>query len=225
MRRPCSIVLLCLAAALCAPPAASAHKVVTPDHKFGGLTAGDAIGWGWYTGLSLPADENPAFGHGEQCLRLGHKQRVLQAIGVLRVTCTVPEGTAISVIGITSFCDNVEPEPFFGADEAAQLKCARESLAPYVVSITLTVDGGPPTDLHKRRFETFSRQRSVQLLADNFLGVPAGPATFTVWGWMAWVTKLPPGRHELRSVAVFNDGSEAHIYDPTINVTRKRDDQ
>jgi hypothetical protein len=90
------------------------------------------------------------------------------------------------------------------------------------VSITLEVDGGRPTNLHRPRYEIFAPQRSVDLLADNFLGVPAGPATFTAWGWMAWVTKLPPGRHELRSVTVFDDGSD-HIWEPTINVTPKHD--
>jgi hypothetical protein len=101
-----------------------------------------------------------------------------------------------AVIGITNFCDNVEPKPYFGADEATQRKCAA-NLAPFVESVQLTVDGGNPVDLQTRRYQIFSPQRHVQLLADNFLGVPPGPATFAAWGWVAWLKDLPPGVHTL----------------------------
>ena len=56
----------------------------------------------------------------------------------------------------------------------------------------------------------------MELLADNFLGVPAGPATFTAWGWVAW-SDLPPGVHTLGTEAVFDDGG-VHTWDLVVNV-------
>ena len=73
-------------------------------------------------------------------------------------------------------------------------------------SAQLTVNGGEPLDLQTRPYPIFSPQRHVPLLADNFLGVPAGPATFTAWGWVAWLKHLPPGVHTLGTEAVFDDG-------------------
>jgi hypothetical protein len=192
---------------------------VTPDRVFDGLTGGDTMGEGWYQDLTLPAEVNPAFGNGEQCLRLGRRGKVLLVIGFNPVTCTVPEGTAVSVIGITTFCDTFEPPPFFAVSERAQRRCAVANLAPFVVSIQLTVDGGIPVDLHTPSYEIFSPQRDVQLLPDNFLGVPPGPGTFTAFGWMAWVADLPPGRHVLRSRAVFDDGTD-HVLSPIVKVVR-----
>ena len=199
MRHLRHIVLAALAVAMCAAPVASAHDqemggghLVPPHARVDGLTAGQVMGEAWYRNLTLPVAENPLFGNGEKCARLGRKGKVLLAIGVQ--ACTVPEGTTVYVIGITNFCDNVEPEPFFGADEAAQRKCAVAALAPITESIRLTVDGRKSFDLQNRRNEIFSPQRHVQLLADNFLGVPAGPATFTAWGWVAWLKGLPARR-------------------------------
>ena len=91
------------------------------------------------------------------------------------------------------------------------------TLAPFVESIRLTVDGGNPVDLQTRRNQIFSPQRHVELLADNFLGVPPGPATFTAWGWVAWLKDLAPGVHTLRSEAVFDDGSN-HIWELLVHV-------
>jgi hypothetical protein len=216
------IVLAALAVAMCAAPVASADDremgdghLLPPDARVDGLTAGQVMGEAWYRNLTLPVAENPLFGNGEQCARLGLNGKVLLAIGFQ--PCTVPEGTTVYIIGITNFCDNVEPEPYFGADEAAQRKCAMVTLAPFVESIQLTVDGGEPVDLQTRRYEIFSPQRHVQLLADNFLGAPPGPATFTAWGWVAWLKDLPPGVHTLGTEAVFDDGG-VHTWDLVVNV-------
>jgi hypothetical protein len=195
-------------------------RLVAPHHRFDGVTGGDAMGAGWYRVLSLPAADNPWFGNGERCVTLGHHRMVLLAIGNgPPQTCTVKQGTAVFVIGIMTFCDNVEPPPFFGADEAAQRDCAWALLRGDVRSIRLTVDDGKAVDLHVPRYASCSPQRRVRLLADNILGVPPQPATFTACGWVAWLTDLPPGRHALRSEATFTDGTE-HLWSPVIRVVR-----
>ena len=200
------IVLAALAVAMCAAPVASADDremgdghLLPPDARVDGLTAGQVMGEAWYRNLTLPVAENPLFGNGEQCARLGLNGKVLLAIGFQ--PCTVPEGTTVYIIGITNFCDNVEPEPYFGADEAAQRKCAMVTLAPFVESIQLTVDGGEPVDLQTRRYEIFSPQRHVQLLADNFLAL----------------TMEGRGETLLGTEAVFDDGG-VHTWDLVVNV-------
>ena len=218
------IAVASLAVVLWAAPVATAQnagRVVTPDQKFDGLTGGDTMGEGWYQDLTLPPEINPGYGNGEQCLRLGRQGKVLLVIGGNPVTCTVPEGTAVSVIGITTFCDTAEPPPFFAVSVAAQRRCAMAFLKPITVSIELKVDGGTPVDLHTPDYEIFSPQRRVELLSENILGAPPGPATFTAFGWMAWVTDLPPGRHNLQSRAEFTDGTH-HTLSPIVNVIRSK---
>ncbi|WP_405477455.1 hypothetical protein [Streptomyces canus] len=223
------IVIMAVIAAmqLWAVPAASARvtsggegHLAEPHKKIDGVTGSDAMGEGWYRSLSLPAAENPAFGNGDRCVKIGRTGKVLLAIGNgPPQTCTVPEGTAVFVIGIMAFCDNVEAPPWYGADEAAQRECAWAVLRSTTESVQFTVDGGKAIDLQKRRFEICAPLRAVQLLPDNILGVPPQPATFTACGWVAWLTDLAPGRHVLHSEATFNDGPEHHVWSPVIEVT------
>ncbi|MET9463199.1 hypothetical protein ABZY05_51095 [Streptomyces canus] len=204
---------------LWAVPAASARvtsggegHLAGPHKQIDGVTGGDTMGEGWYRSLSLP--------NGDPCVKIGRTGKVLLAIGDGPQTCTVPEGTAVFVIGITAFCDNVEAPPWYGADESAQRECAWSVLRSTTESVQFTVDGGKSIDLQKRRFEICAPQRAVQLPPDNILGIPSQRATFTACGWVAWLTDLAPGRHVLHSEATFNDGPEHHIWSPVIEVTR-----
>ncbi|MEU9958446.1 hypothetical protein [Streptomyces sp. NPDC050982] len=131
------------------------------------------------------------------------------------------EGTAVFVLGSTTVCDDVEEPPYYAVGEAAQRRCAWADLRATTESVRLTVDGGKAIDLQKRRFAICAQQQAVQLRPDNFLGIPAQPATFTACGWAAWLTGLAPGRHVLRSEATFVDGIEPHVWAPVINVVRK----
>jgi hypothetical protein len=91
-------------------------------------------------------------------------------------------------------------------------------LATDVETLTLTVDGGRPVDLHRRPFETFSPQVAVRLPADNPFGVAAQSGTFTAWGWIAWLKNLPRGRHTVRTETTWVDGSEPHVIALAFNV-------
>ena len=61
--------------------------------------------------------------------------------------------------------------------------------------INISVDGAEPVNIVRRRFEEISPQRWVRLPADNFFGLPAGPATFVAHAYAAVVHGLRPGRH------------------------------
>ncbi|MEV0555067.1 hypothetical protein AB0I27_16590 [Streptomyces sp. NPDC050597] len=225
------LLIMTLVAALQAGamPTASGHgdhggegRIVEPRKKLDGLTGRDVLGEAWYRPLSLPRAENPWFGHGERCVKLGRAGKVLLAIGNgPPLNCRVKEGTAVFVIGSMTVCDDFEEPPYFAVGEAAQRKCAWTDLRTTTESVRLTVDGGRPIDLQKRRFAICAPQGAVQLRPDNYLGVPAQPATFTACGWVAWLTDLAPGRHVLNSQATYFDGSEPHVWAPVINVVRK----
>lgn len=223
------IMTLVAAIQLGSIPSASGHgdhggegRIVEPRKKMDGVTGRDAMGEGWYRTFTLPAAENPWFEKGERCVKLGRTGKVLLAIGNgPPQNCTVKEGTAVFVHGIMTVCDDVEEPPYYAVGEAAQRKCARADLRATTESVRLTVDGGKAIDLQKRRFAICAPQQAVQLRPDNFLGIPAQPATFTACGWVAWLTDLAPGRHVLRSEATFVGGSEPHVWAPVINVVRK----
>ena len=185
-----------------------------PTQKVDGETGGELLGQVWAFGYSLPVSENPLEGH-FACLPLGHTGRVTWVAGP--ITCTAPAGTKLLVYGASSACSDVEPPPFFGADEAAQRECAAAADEGNA-SILVSVDGGQPIQLLTAQYEVFSPQMHVQLPADNILGVPAQPATLTAHGWVAALIGLSPGLHAVHTHRAFSDGS-SFDFDYALRIT------
>ena len=191
--------LAVVALALCAVPGAVAkapkedsHAVAVPVHSVAGLSASELFGEAWATLLS-----NPVGTFSGDCMPLGHKGKVLapEPDEDGTATCTVKPGTPL-LFWFGSECSNVEDPPFFGETEAQQRECA--VLADeFFTSATITVDDGPTLDLLDPRFEVISRQQTVQLPPDNFLGVDPQTATFVAHGWASLVRGLRPGQHTI----------------------------
>ncbi len=203
MRHLRHTALATLAVALCAAPPAAAHD----PHKDRGRaivspTTGQLLGEYWAQIYSLFASEDPFGENGNPCMTVA--PRVLQEAGS-GFTCTVEQGTAFTT-SMGTACSSVEPPPDFGADETAQRACALASDQAFLRELRLSVDGGDPIDIHQRRFERFSPQRSVQIPEDSLLGLPPGPATLTAHGWGAVVRNLGVGEHTVTLNAVFGDG-------------------
>jgi hypothetical protein len=222
MRHLRRTVLAALALALCLPSMAGAHsasnaggQLVSPQAVVDGITGGEAMGLSWARGYSLPSAENPA-----RCLRLGRTRSILVAVDFEPVPCTVRRGTTLLVWGITNTCSTVEEPPFLAVGSTAQRRCARTLLEPIIDSVVLTVDRGRrPIDLKRPQFEIFSPQQHVLVPADNPFGVPAQRATFTAWGWVAWLKDLPAGQHTIRTVTTGTDESEPpHVISLVVNV-------
>jgi hypothetical protein len=198
MRHLRRAVLAVVVIALCAAPVAVAHPqrdggaVVAPAHKVAGLTGDELLGEAWVQLLSHPAGTFSG-----SCFPVGPRGKVVVPDPGPDFTssCTVERGTKVFFF-VGSDCSDVEDPPFFGADEAAQAECAVE-VDEFFVAISIAVDGGKPVDIRNRRFELLSPQRMVELPEDNFLEVPAGPATFVAHGWGALVKKLRPGEHTI----------------------------
>lgn len=221
---PLAVVLVAPSVAGAGGLATSDRVLVSPTQHVDGLDAGEAMGLTWVRGYTLPADENPFLGNSAPCVRLGGHGTILVGVGYQPVPCTVDSSTTVLVWGLSNTCDTVDPlSPFYAVGERAQRACAVATIEPVVQEIRFSIDGSPPIDLHQRRFAIFSPQYRVRLRADNPFGVPPGPATFTAYGWMAWLSNLPPGRHTLRSESIFNDGSESYVIEIALDVVRGRD--
>jgi hypothetical protein len=194
MRHPLLSVLATVAVALCAAPAAGAHGPAVEPAK------DKWLGEFWAQIYSLPTPENPFAGNGNPCLTVGHK--VIQEVGG---PCTVEQGTALTLGFGTAWSNAEDPFP---ETRREQLAIARDADREFVAGMTVTVDGGDPVEIRRRRFELFSPQRTVLMPADNVWGL-AGPriVTLSAHGWGAVVRNLGVGTHEVVGDTLFTDGT------------------
>lgn len=210
MRHLRHTVLAALVVALCAAPVAGAHAprnaVITPSR---GALLGEAVALSY----SLPISENPFAGNGNPCLTVGHN--VIWAVGSAP-HCTVKQGTPILLVVGTAWSSAEDPFP---KDEAAQRALALGA-DQAISQIQVTVDDADAVDIHTRRFELFSPQQTVQLPAENLLGVPAQTVTATAHAWSALVHNLRPGHHTIAGEVVIDD--ERFVETSTIDVVPRR---
>lgn len=202
-------VLAALAVALFAVQVAAADgshdhgrdAVVVPVHKVAGIPAGEFFGERWAADYEAHAGDTPP--PPDRCATVGRRQKALiMGPSGETTTCSVARRTQLVVFGLGSACSDVEPEPFFGADEAAQRRCATEGNYKFVKKIRVSVDGLPSADIRTARFEVVTPQMTAELPDDNWLGIPARTATLVAHQWIAQVRKLPPGRHTISVHAV-----------------------
>lgn len=168
-------------------PAAQAHpprSKVEPFKSGGGVSAEDALVASFtpsYTGEPVPA-----------CRLLGGG-KVLGAQP--ETTCTVKPGTKVLVPLPGATCSDAEPPPFFGATPAEQRACALATVREGVLSVTVSVDGGPPQNVVSDRFLTITHQFGVVSQPGNPFGARPGPTTVVAAGYLGVLRGLPPGRH------------------------------
>jgi hypothetical protein len=144
----------------------------------------------WETVLETPTPDNPFTG-GDPCVDLGGMVAPFALIGTPTLSCTVKTGTRLFVVAASSECSNVEAPPFFGADEAERRACARAADAPFAGS-TVRLDGKAVA-----LSEVETSDLTIELPADNILGVPAQQAFSVAHGWVARLHPLTPGRHTI----------------------------
>lgn len=201
-------VLGAVALVLCAVPVAAAKPpggaVIKPVHSSGGLSPGELLGRSWaVTFESAPG----AFV--DECIPLGKGGKVAFPLPGEDFTsfCTVKPGTPI-MVAPGSECSDVEEEPFFGDDAAAQRACALAFDEEFFVSATMSVDGGSPVNILTPRFELFSPQMTVDLPEDNVFGIPPQTMTFVAHGWAVMIGGLTPGEHTITIAVTTSDGVE-----------------
>lgn len=202
-------VVAALAVALCASPIAAADgshglggdRAVVPVHKVAGTPAGEFIGEGFAEDYAAHAGDAPPANPCAIVIGPRGEALVMGPTGE-RNACSVSRRTQLVIFGLGSACSDVEPVPFFGADEAAQRACAVAFNREFVTELRVTVDGRRPVDIRRKRFEVVSPQMTVQLPEDNVFGVPAQTATLVAHAWMAQVPELRSGRHTISVDAV-----------------------
>jgi hypothetical protein len=189
-------------AALAAPPLASAYSAdghgraaVVPVHRVAEQSAGEFLTRPFVRGYEASADAPPP--PTDPCEIVGERHRAL----IYKVrdeppTCTVRVGTPVVVSALSVACSDVEPPPFFGADEAAQRACDL-AWASSVTEYRIGVDQQPSVDVDTERFAAFSPSTTVEIPPDSLFGLPAGPATFVAYGWSAQVRGFCRGRHTI----------------------------
>jgi hypothetical protein len=160
-----------------------------------GKPLGDWIGAWWQHYLELPVSENPLASNGSRCGSVGKVLMPVYAPG-FDAECSVKPGTFVLMNIWTAECSNVEPPPFFGADEA-QLRACVEAVvfADPPDEMSVSVDGRPVADVRSSR--GVSSLYSVDLPDDNLLGVDVGSAISVAAGWTVLLRPLRPGTHEL----------------------------
>ena len=194
MRHLRRTVLAALALALYAAPIAVADEqhrhgggaVIAPA-RGGGLTGGELLGESWAR-ASYSNAPNPLSG---SCLTVARNVLQPQFDEDLTARCTATQSTRL-FLRFGTACFNVEEG--VGETEQEQLECAVTD-DQEIDEINITVDGGETTNLVRRRFELFSRQRTVELPENNVFDIPAQAVTFTAHAWGAVVRRLRPGQH------------------------------
>jgi hypothetical protein len=145
------------------------------------------LGQMWDTVLETP-------GGGGPCYDLGGIVAPFTLVGAATLDCTVSTGTRLFIVAASAECSDVEPPPFFGADEDDQLACAR-AYDEQFAGTTVTLDGNAVA---------LSEVETSQLILDlpdgNLLTGVAGPATSSAHGWVARVHPLTPGTHTIEIV-------------------------
>ena len=166
---------------------------VAPATVVRGFTGGELIGAGFKAGYSS-ATEIP-------CLRLGrHDDILVMGFNGATTSCTVKPGTPVLVV-TGGACSDVEAPPFYGKDAAAQLACVQDLNDNFLLSISVSVDGGPTVDLLDERYEFASSQQTFLEPEGNVDGLPAGtPGTLVAAGYVGVVRALTPGRHTIVSI-------------------------
>ena len=208
LRGAAMFVVACLAVSISPLSAQDATPTTSdlllpPDAEVAGLDLGEwsVRQWQWF--LSFPEASNPIFDDtGERC-GFGQSGPVFflagSALGSVERSCTVPEGVDIFVPLGGAECSTIEPEPFFGRDEAELRECADEAIeaqGDYYDQVTLTVDGESVGSIQDYRAS--SPMGTFVLPEGNIFGGPANVvAGFVADGYQAFLSPLSVGEHEI----------------------------
>jgi hypothetical protein len=193
------------------------HAAFVPVQRLSGSTGGELFGEWLARVLAIPAAQNPIAAPANRplCLEVGRHRSVLAPTGVAtEITCTMPVGMRLLVVGDGSRCSSAEATPYHGVTEAEQHACAIETIPLNGVSaFKVSLDGGAVIDIHQDRFLTVTPQLHTIFPADPVLPATPGPATFVGAGYVATVPRraLAPGPHVINGEIVLTHGGPEHF--------------
>ena len=159
------------------------------------------------------ADDNPLLA--VRCERSPIDQRIwflpVSLGGEYENTCDVPQGAVLVLFAGGSECSNLEPEPYYGADESDLRACLDETF-PLLTYIEITFNGKTTTNLDDYIVTT----TLTTLPPDNLISSSSGWSMNR--GYFLAVGPLSRGTHSLHAYDEFYDGGFQAGITYTINV-------
>ena len=193
-----------------------------PVHRLAGSSGGELLRDWWEVVLPIPAATNPIVpGNPELCPGIGRRGKVASYATVNpTASCTIEKGQPLFLPTFSVECSSAEPAPFFGATEEEQRACVGGFIEdPNVLAINLSLDGGPPQNVHDDRFEVLTSQGNTVFPEGPIFDATPGPATFVGGDWVTTPRKrLRPGTHTINIEVVLTEENFSTLL--TINVER-----
>jgi hypothetical protein len=212
-----ALLMAALFMATAMPSLAKGPAIVPPRASYGGQTYAEWSAAWFQWSLALPATGHPLVDETGADAAIGQSGDVWFVGGVFNASGTVvrnitlPRGTALFFPVLNVDCSTVEPEPFYGSNEAELRACAATHMDA-TSGLFLEVDGQPVSDLSP--FRVVSPLFEIMLPADNVLGVP-GPASGLAVsdGVYVMLAPLSKGQHTLHFGGTFDE------YGYTLDIT------
>lgn len=193
-------VLLGLAAVPIADTIADDTAFAPTDSALG-MSLGDwgAAWWQWV--LSIPADRTPLKDEtGSLCAEGQGAGPVFflagSWVGEVQRTCEVSAGQALFFPLINTECSTVEPDPWYGENEAELRQCAGRNADNYDPdSLVVTVDGVELGGLDQYRAQSAVYTFTMPAPNNNILGEPHTEGLSVTDGYWMMLKPLSPGEH------------------------------
>src|SRR5262245_16638557 len=198
-----SIAIVCSTLGLAGPAtlavAANSNPTVFPpgSNPYGASYGEWSARW-WQWAFSIPVAIHPLFDNGPcDVNQAGPVFFIGGSFTGLPATrsCTVPAGEALFFPVVNAECSNVEPPPFFGADEAAMRACAR-SFIDGVNVLNVTIDGRSVDDI-RSSYRADSPLYSFSAPAGGLFGPDPVTGMSVSDGYWIFLAPLSAGTHSI----------------------------
>ncbi len=196
-----AMTVILLAGVSTAVAKSSHSKIAPPTAQVGGNTYGEWSAEWWKWAMALPADDyHPFWADADHYdVTLGQSGKVWFLPGLFgddqERDITIPTGTRLFVAIINAEASNVESDPWYGEDAAAQLAAA-QAFGDSIVDPFCEVDGEALDDIDDYRFA--SPQFSFTAPNPNILvGGATASGTSVSDGYWAMIGPLSKGHHTI----------------------------
>ena len=195
----------------------AAIEILPPDESWGGLTRGewDARAWQW--SVSQPVDIDASLAVTKDSCGYGQSGPVFFLLGSQQ-TCVVAEGTAILVKVAGVECSTLEPEPYFGRDDAELRACATAALSDEVADLQARVNGQEVADLES--YLTESPMFTLTWPENNRFGIEPGVAQSVSAAYNFIIAPPPPGEYEIFTSVAINGETFANTVTVIVEAPR-----
>jgi hypothetical protein len=143
-----------------------------PTAQVQGKTMAEWSALNWQFMYEVPLPQSPFLNNAPNCVSkaIGNVL-LLNGNWGMPIDCTVPAGMFIVFSGMGAGCDDLEPEPFYGADEGELYECATQELFTFA-NLKASIDG--ISLQNPERYVVISSLETFTTPDENIFGVPGG---------------------------------------------------